>query len=231
MPKKCGKVFPNPVNRQNGGINNSNYTHIDDIAMSEYKEDERKKSKSLEEWNSILSQIKTVSKWRHLITKRRCQTIKLNAQKMNNQQFYENLNSTLNGIASEEEDSDEDEKVSHIRRQTFERRNLSKSSNKALLIYFSKLARSKNVSDELDLDFIESLLTNGADINMMDKYGQTIFHEVARTWHIDVGTFLLAHHGNINQTDKYGRTPLHIAAAVNYPQMVKFLIDNGGILF
>lgn len=227
MPKKCGKVFPNPVNRQNGGINNSNYTHIDDIAMSEYKEDERKKSKSLEEWNSILSQIKTVSKWRHLITKRRCQTIKLNAQKMNNQQFYENLNSTLNGIASEEEDSDEDEEVSHIRRQTFERRNLSKSSNKALLIYFSKLARSKNVSDELDLDFIESLLTNGADINMMDKYGQTIFHEVARTWHIDVGTFLLAHHGNINQTDKYGRTPLHIAAAVNYPQMVKFLIDNG----
>jgi len=31
----------------------------------------------------------------------------------------------------------------------------------------------------------------------------------------------------INQADKYGRTPLHVAAAVDYPEMVQFLFDNG----
>ena len=31
----------------------------------------------------------------------------------------------------------------------------------------------------------------------------------------------------INQADKSGRTPLHLAAAVDYPDMVKYLVDNG----
>lgn len=50
---------------------------------------------------------------------------------------------------------------------------------------------------------------------------------MARTWHTDVGKFLLEHGGKINQADNYGRTPLHVAAAVDYPEMCQFLIENG----
>lgn len=32
---------------------------------------------------------------------------------------------------------------------------------------------------------------------------------------------------SINQADKYGRTPLHVAAAVDYPEMVHFLVQRG----
>ena len=70
-------------------------------------------------------------------------------------------------------------------------------------------------------------MDNGADINTTDKYGQTVFHEVARAWHVDVAQFLLSLNADVNKCDRYGRTPLHVAAAVNYPEMVKFLIENG----
>ena len=32
---------------------------------------------------------------------------------------------------------------------------------------------------------------------------------------------------SLNQPDKYGRTPLHVAAAVDYPEMVQFLVQRG----
>ena len=32
---------------------------------------------------------------------------------------------------------------------------------------------------------------------------------------------------DINHQDKYGRTPLHVAAAVDYPEMVEFLLQSG----
>ena len=31
----------------------------------------------------------------------------------------------------------------------------------------------------------------------------------------------------INKADDYGRTPLHVAASADYPEMVRFLVDNG----
>lgn len=35
---------------------------------------------------------------------------------------------------------------------------------------------------------------------------------------------------SVNQADKYGRTPLHVAAAVDYPEMVQFLVQRGADL-
>ena len=32
---------------------------------------------------------------------------------------------------------------------------------------------------------------------------------------------------DINKADNYGRTPLHVAAFADYPEMVRFLIENG----
>jgi ankyrin repeat protein len=66
-----------------------------------------------------------------------------------------------------------------------------KVRNHALIHYLASLANSNNNDDIFDFDFVESLITNGADVNSTDKNGQTIFHEVARSWNLDVALFLL----------------------------------------
>ena len=65
--------------------------------------------------------------------------------------------------------------------------------NHALIHYLATLANSNNTNDTFDFDFVESLLNNGADVNSVDKTGQTIFHEVAKYWNTDVVIFLLKH--------------------------------------
>jgi len=80
------------------------------------------------------------------------------------------------------------------------------------------------------LNFVDSLLQNGADINFPDKHGQTIMHEISRGWHPDVAQFAIQHGADVNKSDGYGRTPLHLAAAVDYDDMVEFLVQNGANL-
>ena len=63
--------------------------------------------------------------------------------------------------------------------------------NQALIHYIADLANSNDTDDIFDYDFVESLLRNGADINCKDTTGQTIFHEVARSWNSDVAIFLV----------------------------------------
>ncbi|ELU06894.1 hypothetical protein CAPTEDRAFT_184604 [Capitella teleta] len=99
--------------------------------------------------------------------------------------------------------------------------------NRNLIEYFARLGQSKDESECINLEFVESLLNSGARIDCTDKYGQTIFHEVARAWHTDVAQFLLDHKCDVNVSDIFGRTPLHVAAAVDYPEMVTFLVQNG----
>ena len=104
----------------------------------------------------------------------------------------------------------------------------SLASCRALIIYFSKLAKTNNDEEHVDLNFVESLLQSGADINFSDIHGQTIMHEISRAWHPDVALFAIQHHANVNKSDLYGRTPLHLAAAVDYDEMVEFLLKRGG---
>lgn len=65
--------------------------------------------------------------------------------------------------------------------------------NTALLHYLSTLASSNEMGDTFVYDFVESLLHSGADVNTPDKNGQTILHEVARSWDVDIVEFLLKH--------------------------------------
>ena len=103
------------------------------------------------------------------------------------------------------------------------------ASCKALLIYFSKIGKSYDEHDEIDLNFLSALMECGADINISDKHGQTVLHEVARAWHTDVARFVCENGGDVNKPDEYGRTPLHVASIVNYPEMVELLIMLGGM--
>lgn len=61
----------------------------------------------------------------------------------------------------------------------------------ALLNYFASLANSNKNEDEFDFNFVQSLIANGANVDCTDKNGQTVFHEVARSWNLDVAMFLL----------------------------------------
>ena len=79
-------------------------------------------------------------------------------------------------------------------------------------------------TDSVNLAFVESLLNAGASFNYPDVYGQSIFFAVVRE-------FAMEKDADINHRDKYGRTPLHLAAAVNYAEMVDFLLLNGGSFF
>lgn len=102
------------------------------------------------------------------------------------------------------------------------------SPSRALLYYFAKLASSTREEEVIDLEFVQTLVDNGASVNTADRHGQTLLHEAARQWDLSVAKLLLERGAVVNQPDKYGRTPLHVAAAVNYPEMVQFLVQRGG---
>ena len=84
-----------------------------------------------------------------------------------------------------------------------------KVRNHALLHYFANLANSNDPSDTMDYDFVESLLKNGASINTADKHGQTVFHEVSRSWHTDVAKFLIDHGESLRHLPRNALVKIH----------------------
>lgn len=57
-------------------------------------------------------------------------------------------------------------------------RTMSSASNRSLLQYFAKLGKSNKDDELVDLEFVETLINSGANINCTDKHGQTLLHEV-----------------------------------------------------
>nr|AAI70078.1 XCAT2 protein [Xenopus laevis] len=96
----------------------------------------------------------------------------------------------------------------------------------SILKYFIHL--TKNVDEQIDLRLIDQMISKGADINETDRYGQIVLHQVAKSWQIDVAQFLIERKADVNKADDFGKTPLHVAAAVDYAEMVTFLIKEGG---
>lgn len=79
--------------------------------------------------------------------------------------------------------------------------------NTALLHYLSTLASSNEMGDTFDYDFVKSLLDSGADVNTPDKNGQTILHEVARSWDTEIVTFLMKYGMNNSDVFKNCQSP------------------------
>eukprot|EP00079_Xenopus_tropicalis_P019808 XP_012809940.1 PREDICTED: transient receptor potential channel pyrexia-like isoform X1 [Xenopus tropicalis] len=101
----------------------------------------------------------------------------------------------------------------------------SPRSPSSILKYFIHL--SKNVDEQIDLHLIDRMISEGADINEPDRYGQIVLHQVAKSWQVDAAQFLIERQANVNKADDFGVTPLHVAAAVDYADMVTFLIEQG----
>ena len=96
----------------------------------------------------------------------------------------------------------------------------------ALLKYFW-MFQDQIDKEEIDLNFIKSLVDTGVDINTRDEFGQTVLHAIVRDWHADVALFAVRHNADVNVQDNYGRTPLHLAAALKYADTAKILLKNG----
>ena len=58
------------------------------------------------------------------------------------------------------------------------------SPNHTLIRYLYELSDNLTIR-EIDLDFIRSLLSGGADVHVSDKYGQSMVHAFVRDWHHD----------------------------------------------
>ncbi|XP_034408331.1 transient receptor potential cation channel subfamily V member 5 [Cyclopterus lumpus] len=82
---------------------------------------------------------------------------------------------------------------------------------------------------QVDLDFLDELISDGADPNSSDRYGQTILHEISRAWSVDVMRFFLDRGSDLLQPDQFGVTALHVASALDYQDMVQFLLDRKGL--
>eukprot|EP00795_Rhopilema_esculentum_P015771 gene15771-7069_t len=105
----------------------------------------------------------------------------------------------------------------------------SRAGSCALLSYFAKLGTAPD-TELIDVEFVDSLIAGGGDINVTDEFGQTIMHEVVRNWRVEVADFCFHRFVDIDKPDNYGRTPLHLASAVNYPEMIDWLISHGADL-
>ncbi|KAI4884950.1 hypothetical protein NFI96_021749, partial [Prochilodus magdalenae] len=111
--------------------------------------------------------------------------------------------------------------------------------NKRLLDHFRVLAASNKDSDEVvhpeyagnicavDLQYLNGVLSEGANPNSTDKYGQTALHEISRAWNVDVMRFFLERGADVLRADAFGVTPLHVAAALDYEDMIQFLLERG----
>ncbi|XP_067091805.1 transient receptor potential channel pyrexia [Osmerus mordax] len=78
----------------------------------------------------------------------------------------------------------------------------------------------------VDLQYLDSVICDGADPNTVDRYGQTALHEISRAWNVDVMRFFLERGADIQHPDSYGVTPLHVAAALDYEDMIYFLLER-----
>ena len=63
-------------------------------------------------------------------------------------------------------------------------------------------------SDYGHKEIVELLITNGADMDGKDKYGNTPLHYAATWGHKETAELLIANDADVNAKNKFGETPL-----------------------
>jgi len=78
-----------------------------------------------------------------------------------------------------------------------------------------------------DLDGVRMLLASGADVNALDRHGQTGLMLAAHKGHALVVRELVAHGAHLNHTAKFGLSALMLAVVADHPEVVRLLVDAG----
>jgi len=72
------------------------------------------------------------------------------------------------------------------------------------------------------LDIVKYLIKSKADINTIDKNGQTPLHLALD---VSIVKLLIKSKTDLNAIDQYGHTPLHLCACKSNFDLVKYLIE------
>ncbi|XP_066553163.1 transient receptor potential cation channel subfamily V member 5 isoform X2 [Amia ocellicauda] len=156
---------------------------------------------------SVASTLRAAVKWKGYTSGRRCTHVCVRRQNTGKP-----VEVTYQGLAEDIDITDGHSRTDFL--------------NKKLLDHFRSLAASNANSDQVDLQFLERVITDGADVNSADRYGQTVLHEISRAWNVDVMRFFVERGADVRRADSYGVTPLHVAAALDYTEMVEYLIQR-----
>ena len=77
---------------------------------------------------------------------------------------------------------------------------------------------------------VEALLSAiaAADINVVEKDGQTLLHAAIAYQKPEIGSALIKRRIDVNRQDNKGMTPLHYTAWHNAPQLAELILQHGG---
>jgi len=78
-----------------------------------------------------------------------------------------------------------------------------------------------------DTEAFNALIAAGADVNMQNKYGETLLHISIRRDRREMVKTLLANNADINRADAPGWTPLMECVMDDMPELCQLLIDHG----
>ena len=88
-------------------------------------------------------------------------------------------------------------------------------------------AHLSKAAGENDIQAVQWLLANGAEVNAKDNYGKTPLHSAAIHNASEAAAALLANGADVNAKDNAGWTPLYAAAFRNASEAAAVLLANG----
>ena len=78
-----------------------------------------------------------------------------------------------------------------------------------------------------DLGTVRRLLAAGADVNALDRYGQTALMLAAHAGHLEIVETLLASKAELNKTAKYHLSALMLAVIAGHSAVARVLAEAG----
>jgi len=89
------------------------------------------------------------------------------------------------------------------------------------------LALLQTVREDHEIDKVQALLQQGAEVNIMDDEGETPLHHIAFLGFFPTAELLVSKGALINAKNNKNWTPLHVAAWRGNIEVAELLLDNG----